>query len=73
MHDRYWICSDEDNDTHNAIMLCSVDTLGKKESSITSADENITMAALHSYMKYAHTRINTIKGRVLRYGSMELD
>lgn len=73
MHDRYWICSDEDNDTHNAIMLCSVDTLGKKESSITSADENITMAALHSYMRYAHTRIKTVKGRILRYDSMELD
>ena len=73
MHDRYWICSDEDNDTHNAITLCSIDTLGKKESSITRADENITLAALHSYMRYAHTRIKTIKGRVLRYDSMELD
>ena len=72
MHDRYWICSDEDNDIHEAIMLCSVDTLGKKESSITKADENITLTALHSYMKYAYTRIKIIKGRGLLYDSMNL-
>ena len=73
MHDRYWICSDEDNDVNEAIMLCSVDTLGKKESSITKADDNTTLAALNSYMKYAHTKIKTINGRKLQYDSMNLD
>lgn len=73
MHDRYWICSDEDNDTHEAIMLCSVDTLGKKESSIIKADDTITLEALHSYMKYVHTQNKTIKGRKLQYESMNLD
>lgn len=73
MHDRYWICSDEDNDTHEAIMLCSVDSLGKKESSITKADNNIALVALNSYMKYAYAQIKTIKGRSLQYDSMNLD
>lgn len=73
MHDRYWICSDEDNDTHEAIMLCSVDTLGKKESSIIKTDDKTTLEALNSYMKYVHTQIKTIKGRKLQYDSMNLD
>ena len=73
MHDRYWICSDEDNDVHEAIMLCSVDSLGKKESSITKADSNIALAALNSYMRYAYAQIKTVKGRKLQYDSMNLD
>lgn len=73
MHDRYWICSDEDNDTHEAIMLCSVDSLGKKESSITKADNHIALTALTSYMRYAYTQIKTIKGQNLQYDSMNLD
>ena len=73
MHDRYWICTDDDNDTHEAIMLCSVDTLGKKESSIAKVAENITLAALNSYMKYVYTQIKAIKGRSLQYDSMNLD
>lgn len=73
MHDRYWICSDEDNDTHEAIMLCSVDTLGKKDSSITKADYTITLEALRSYTRYVHTQNKTIKGRKMQYDSMYLD
>lgn len=73
MHDRYWICSDEDNNIHEAIMLCSVDSLGKKESSITKADDNIALVALNSYMRYAYAQIKTVKGRSLQYDSMNLD
>lgn len=73
MHDRYWICSDEDNDIHEAIILCSIDSLGKKESSITKADDNIALAALNSYMRYAYAQIKTVKGRSLQYDSMNLD
>lgn len=54
-------------------MLCSVDSLGKKESSITKADDNIALVALNSYMRYAYAQIKTVKGRSLQYDSMNLD
>lgn len=73
LHDRYWICSDEDNDEHDGITLCSVDSLGKKESSITEVEEGVVLAALYSYSKYVHNRPKKILGRELRYDEMELD
>lgn len=73
LHDRYWICSDEENDEHKGITLCSIDSLGKKESSITDIGLGIVMEVLHSYSKYVYTRIKRIGGRLLAYDSMELD
>lgn len=73
LHDRYWICSDDENDKHQGLTLCSIDSLGKKESSITEIDLNKMMAVLNSYSKYAYTRIKKVGGRVLGYDEMELD
>ena len=73
LHDRYWICSDEENDEYKGITLCSIDSLGKKESSITDISLGIVMEVLHSYSKYVYTRIKKIGGRLLAYDSMELD
>lgn len=73
LHDRYWICSDEENDEHKGITLCSIDSLGKKESSITDIGLGIVMEVLHSYSKYVYTKIKRIGGRILAYDSMELD
>ena len=73
LHDRYWICSDEENDEHQGITLCSVDSLGKKESSITEISGDRVLSALLSYSKYVHSRIKKIAGRELKYDEMELD
>ena len=73
LHDRYWICSDEENDEYKGITLCSIDSLGKKESSITDINSGIVMEVLNSYYKYVYTRIKKIGGRILKYDSMELD
>lgn len=73
LHDRYWICSDDENDKHQGLTLCSIDSLGKKESSITEIDLSKIMVVLNSYSKYAYTRIKKVGGRVLMYDDMELD
>lgn len=73
LHDRYWICLDEENDEHHGITLCSVDSLGKKESSITEVEEGIVLSALMSYTKYVYNRPKKILGRELSYDEMELD
>lgn len=73
LHDRFWICSDEENDEHQGITLCSVDSLGKKESSITEVDGGIVLSALMSYTKYVYNRPKKIVGRELRYDEMELE
>jgi len=73
LHDRYWICSDDENDEHHGLTLCSIDSLGKKESSIIEVDDGIVMSALLSYSKYAYIRVRKMGGRVLKYDEMELD
>lgn len=73
LHDRFWICSDEENDDHQGITLCSVDSLGKKESSITEVASSILDSALLSYTKYVYNRPKKIVGRELRYDEMELE
>lgn len=73
LHDRYWICSDEDNDEHQGIKLCSVDSLGKKESSITDIEGGIVDSALISFMKYVYKKVKKIGGRELRYDELKLD
>ena len=72
LHDRYWICSDDENDEHHGLTLCSIDSLGKKESSIIEVDDGKVMSALLSYSKYAYTRVRKMGGRELMYDEMEL-
>lgn len=73
LHDRYWVCSDEENDDHQGITLCSVDSLGKKESSITEVDTGVLDSVLLSYTKYVYIRPKKILGRELKYDGMEFD
>ena len=73
LHDRYCICSDEENYLHDAFKLFSVDTFGKKESSITQIDHNTIMSAFNSYAKYVYTQIKLLKGRELKYDCLELE
>lgn len=73
LHDRYWICSDDENDEHQGITLCSIDSLGKKESSIIEVDGGKILSALLSYSKYVYTHVRKMGGRELKYDEMELD
>lgn len=73
LHDRYWICSDDENDEHQGITLCSIDSLGKKESSIVEIDNGKVMSALNSFSRYVYTRVKRIAGRELKYDELELD
>lgn len=72
LHDRYWICSDDDNDEHHGLTLCSIDSLGKKESSIIEIDDVKTTSALLSYSRYVYKRVKKMGGRLLMYDKMEL-
>ena len=73
LHDRYWICSDDENDEHQGITLCSIDSLGKKESSIVEIDNGKVMSVLNSFSRYVYTQVKRIAGRELKYDELELD
>lgn len=73
LHDRYWVCSDEENDEQQGITLCSIDSLGKKESSIVEIDKGKVLSALNSYTKYVYTRVKRIAGREVKYDVLELE
>lgn len=73
LHGRYWICSDEENEEHHGLTLCSVDSLGKKESSITEIESDRVLSALLSYSRYVFIRPKKILGRELKFDGMELD
>lgn len=73
LHDRYWVCSDEENDEQQGITLCSIDSLGKKESSIVEIDKGKVLSALNSYTRYVYTRVKRIAGREVKYDVLELD
>lgn len=72
LHDRFWICSDEENDEHCGITLCSVDSLGKKESSINPIEKAVILTALNSYTKYVYRCIGKAGGRELMYDKLNL-
>lgn len=72
LHDRFWICSDEENDEHCGITLCSVDSLGKKESSINPIEKGVILSALNSYTKYVYRCIGKAGGRELMYDKLNL-
>lgn len=73
LHDRYWICSDEEEDQHQGITLCSIDSLGKKESSIVDINSEIVKSALLSYSRYVYSHVKKTGGRELWYDGMELE
>ena len=73
LHDRYWICFDEENDKRVGISLNSINGLGKKESSIHPIDDTIALYALHSYSRYASRKIKKIDEGELEYEDFILE
>lgn len=72
LHDRYWICIDEENDKRSGLKLNSLNGMGKKESSITPIDDGIVLSALHSFSRYAITKVKRSSGHELEYDELEL-
>lgn len=73
LHDRYWICCDDESGDMQGIKVNSLDSLGKKESSMNEVAPGIVMSAFSSYRKYAITLSPKIKGEDMRYSEVELD
>lgn len=72
LHDRYWICSDMDNDKHYAIKTPSVNSIGSKESSISEIDEVMALAAINSFNTYVYRKPRKRKDMELVYEEIEL-
>lgn len=73
LHDRYWICVDDENDKREGISLNSLSGLGKKESSIQSIDDNAALHALHSYSRYAIRKVKRVEEKELEYEDFILE
>lgn len=67
IHDRYWICVDDENDKRVGISLNSISGLGQRESCILPIDDNIALYALHSYSRYAVKKIKRDDNMELEY------
>lgn len=73
LHDRYWICFDEENDKRLGITLNSLNGMGKKESSIQQIDDGTALYALHSYSRYADRKPKKVDEMELEYVEITLD
>ena len=73
LHDRYWICFDEENDLLHGITLNSINGMGKKESSIQEIDDATALYALHSYSRYADRKPKKVEEMELEYENFLLD
>ena len=73
LHDRYWICFDEENDLRHGITLNSIGGMGKKESSIQKIDDATALYALHSYSRYADRKPKKVEEMELEYEDFVLD
>ena len=73
LHDRYWICFDEENDKRLGITLNSINGMGKKESSIQPIDDTTALYTLHSYSRYASKIIKKVEEENLVYEDFKLD
>lgn len=73
LHDRYWICVDDENDKRLGISLNSISGLGQKESSILPVDDTTALYALHSYARYTSRKIKRIKEIELEYEDFILE
>ena len=73
LHDRYWICFDEENDKRLGITLNSLNGMGKKESSIQPIDDTTALFALHSYSRYAGRKPKRVEEMELFYEEFTLD
>lgn len=74
LHDRYWICSDNEQGKHVGIKPNSISGLGKKESSITPIEESMIPGILYnSYVQYVHIRLPKKENRELKYEETVLE
>ena len=73
LHDRYWICFDEESDKRLGITLNSLGGMGKKESSIQPIDDTTALYTLHSYSRYANKRVKKIEDDEIEYEDFTLD
>ena len=73
LHDRYWICVDEDNDQRQGITLNSINGMGKKESSIQPIDDPSAVFALYTFSRYAGKKIKKLDDAELIYEEFTLD
>lgn len=73
IHDRYWICVDDENDKRLGISLNSISGLGQRESSILPIDERTALYALYSYSRYAIRKIKRDDNMELEYEDFTLE
>ena len=67
IHDRYWICVDDENDKRVGISLNSISGLGQRESSIFPLEDSTILYALHSFSRYASRKVKTVEDLELEY------
>ena len=73
LHDRYWICYDENTNKYVGIKTNSIDSYGKKESSITELEEAMALGIhMDSYAKYVYMHIRKVEEHEIEYYSVEL-
>ena len=73
LHDRYWICSDNEHGKYVGIKPNSISGLGKKECSITPVDAGMIPGILYnSYVQYVHIKIPKKDNRELAYDKILL-
>ena len=73
LHDRHWICVDDETDKRVGISLNSLSGLGKKESSILPIEDATALYALHSYSRYASRKIKRVEEMELEYSDFTLE
>lgn len=73
LHDRIWICEDEESDRRQGISLNSLSGLGQKESYIQPIDDATALHALHSYARYAGRKIKRVEEMELEYDGLTLE
>jgi len=73
IHDRYWICVDDENDKRVGISLNSISGLGQRESSIFPLEDSTILYALHSFSRYASRKVKTVEDLELEYESFDLE
>lgn len=73
LHDRYWICFDEENDKRLGISLNSLNGLGKKESAIQPIEDSTALYTIHSYSRYAKKIVKRIDDMELEYVDFTLE
>ena len=73
LHDRYWICCDEKKDDMQGLKVNSLDSFGKKESSMNEVGIGVIVSALNSYWKYTMSLTPRANGEDMEYSEVELD